>query len=166
MSWFVDVFSGKTITAIACASSIASLLLTFVVFLGVRKIRKFYIFTARVPELNQRLSDIASKISSQLNGNSLESTVVTETMADAEVTLKSLSRKVGNPLKPQAKKIIKEIRLLDKREGILAVLFSSRDNGQQNTANSREERLRRIYIALYKLNAECKEIYEDARWEQ
>lgn len=164
MSWILEALTGKTATAIASAASIVSLALTVAVYLGVRKIKRFYIFNARMPDLNERLAVIASKISSQLNSNTLNSDALTETLADAEVTLKSLSRKVGNPIKSEASRILKNIHSIDGRDGFIKKLLSNK--GEHNHNAEREARIREIYVSLYRLNAECKEVYEDARWEQ
>lgn len=167
MDQFIELMTGREATAFANATSVISFILTIAVFVGVRRIRKFYIFTARVPDLNGRLSDLASKISSQLNSGSTDSTAITEILADVEVTLKSLIRKVGNPLKSSANKIIKEIRSLDHGDSFIRKLIQSiRDSEDSGVITDRETKIRNIYIALYKLSAECKEIYEDARWEQ
>ena len=167
MDWIIDVLVGKIVTAIASVSSIASLILTFVIFLGIRKIKKFYIFTARVPELNNRLNDIASKISLQLTQNTTESTLTREILADAEIVLKSLYKKVSSPLKGQVKKVINEIRSLEERGSIRYRIISFFRNKSRDDQNAtQEQQLQNIYISLYRLNGEVKEIYEDSRWEQ
>lgn len=165
MDWLTEILKATTLSSIGSLASIASLLLTIAVFIGVRNIRRYYVFTARVPELSERLSSLASKISSQLNSKSEGST--REILADIEVTLNSLVRKLDNPLKKQAKDIVKEIRKLEEDPGILRSLLNFVHIGHETDAEveTRELKLRQIHISIYKLTAECKEAYEDARWE-
>jgi len=164
MDWAIDIVNGKYISAFAALSSIISLVITVAVYLGIRKIKRFYAFTARVPELNERLGEIASKISSSLNSGTLNTTSTKEMLADAEVTLKSICNKVDNPLKNQVRKIIHDIEFIDNTKG-LKNKFVKFFNGSPYEG-IQENKLREVYISLYKLNAECKNAYEDSRWEQ
>lgn len=159
MDWIISFMVDKPFTALASLSSVVSLILTFFVFIGVGKIRKFYIFTARIPELSERLSEMASNISSALNGDDSESVKTKQTLAEAEVALQSLCRKSSNPIKGSAKRVIDEIREFNGQRSWFSV--SNNSHGQ-----SPEQQLRSIHIALYKLVAEIKEVYEDKRWEQ
>jgi len=154
----IELVKSANLSSIGSLASVASLFLTTAVFIGIRNIRRYYLFTARVPELSERLSNLASKISSQLNSKGEGST--SEILADVEVTLNSLVRKLDNPLKKQAKDIVKEIRKLEETPGFIKKLL----NGDTGT-KIRESKLRQIHISIYKLTAECKEAYEDARWE-
>ena len=167
MEEILEIVKSDELAIFGSISSILSLALTFAIFLGIRKIKRFYIFTARVPDLNKRLIKIASSISSALTSGSFDTTKLTEILANAEAILKSLTRKVNNPLRSDANKIIKEIRNLERCNGFLCKLFgfwgSKNASGDED---NHEEKLRKIYLDLCRLNAECREVYEDARWEQ
>lgn len=167
MEEILKIVKSDELAIFGSISSILSLALTFAIFLGIRKIKRFYIFTARVPDLNERLIKIASNISSALTSGSFDTTTLTEILADAEVTLKSLTRKVKNPLRSDANKIIKEIRNLERCNGFFCKLlgFWGSKNAPDDE-DSYENQIRKIYLDLYRLNAECREVYEDARWEQ
>lgn len=167
MDWVINIISGKYVTAIATLSSIVSLVITVAVYLGIRKIKRFYAFTARVPELNERLGEIASKISSSLNSGSLNTTSTKEMLVDAEVILKSICNKVDQPFKSQIKKTIHEIEAIDNTKGLKNKIINFfKKTSEINNSNIEESRLREVYISLYKINAECKSVYEDFRWEQ
>lgn len=166
MNELIEFIKGDAFSALGSISSIVSLILTFLVFLGVRNIKRFYIFTARVPELNDRLSEAASKIASALNSGSITSDSTAEILADTEAILKSLIRKVDKPLKADAKRLIKNIQSMDGCDKVWCRAykhFFSSEN--QDTQENFESRLRDVYLSLYRLNAECREVYEDSRWE-
>lgn len=167
MDWVIGIISGKYVEAIATLSSVISLVITIAVYFGIRKIKRFYAFTARVPELNERLGEIASKISSSLNSGTLNIIYTKEMLADAEVILKSIYKKVDQPLKKQVKKILHEIESIDDTRGITNKIINFfKETSEINSEGVQESRLREVYISLYKLNAECKNAYEDSRWEQ
>lgn len=167
MSEIVEFLLSREFAALASLSSVLSLLLTFAVFIGVRRIRKHYVFTARIPELIDRLGNHASQISSLLDSDSIEATSMYETLAEAEVTLKSLKRKIGGSVKAEAGSLIKQIsalRLSGSESGNWLPGFMSKLGS--TPATNRENHIRRVYLAMYKITSECKEAYEDARWEQ
>ena len=60
----ITTMNGNSISALGTISSIAGFILSVFVLLAVRKIKKFYIFTARVPQVNDKIAEIASSISS------------------------------------------------------------------------------------------------------
>ena len=100
LSDFITILNEDYFSAAGVLSSIAGFLLSVFVLLAVRKIKKFYIFTARVPLVNEKLVDIASSISDHLNSFDGYTTKTFKILADAEINLKSLSRKVDGPLSP------------------------------------------------------------------
>lgn len=159
--------TSKETTAFATVVTILSFLMTLYVMFAINKIRKFYIFNARVPEIIERLTDIASKISNQLNSFNGIDRPLYEILVNAEVELLSLTRKVDGSLKKQAISLVTEIRNLNGRDNwkdrVNALLLI---NNNRNTIITPEKSIQNIYLSLYKLTAECKSRYEDARWEQ
>lgn len=160
-------FISKEITAFATVVTILSFFMTLYVMFAVKKIRKFYIFNARVPEIIKRLTDITSKISIQLNSFNGIDRALNEILVNAEVELSSLTRKVDGSLKKQASSLAKEIRILSGRNNWKdRIQIPSLSNNDHNAIRTPEESVQNIYLSLYKLTAECKTRHEDARWEQ
>jgi hypothetical protein len=157
----------KEITAFATVVTVLSFLVTLYVMFTINKIRKFYIFNARVPEIIEHLTDIASKISTQLNSfNGIDRTL-NEILVNAEVELLSLTRKVNGSLKKQACSLVTEIRILSGRNNWKdRIQVFLQFNNNHNATGTPEESIQNIYLLLYKLTAECKSRYEDAKWEQ
>ena len=158
LSDFITILNEDYFSAVGVLSSIAGFLLSVFVLLAVRKIKKFYIFTARVPLVNEKLVDIASSISDHLNSFDGYTTKTFKILADAEINLKSLSRKVDGPLRKQVKNLVNEISSINASrhpviQSIIDLLtFSNSQNGE-----SEKEFLERIYVSLYKITKECRE---------
>lgn len=159
MNEIIDFLNTKEMLALSGASSIFSLALTCYVFIGIRKIRKQFMFNARVPNLLQRLTEASSRISSSLDSDSINSTHLNEALADTEILLKSLRPKIGRPTKNQATKIISLIRKIDGRRGLFG-RFSNQSNHEP-----RDKAIRTVHIEIYKIIQEISELYEDSRWE-
>lgn len=162
----IDILNSDPFSAFAALASVVSLGLTIAVFYGVRGIRRHFIFKARVPELIERLTDIASKISDHLTAGSIESTSMSETLADAEVVLKSILRKVKRGVRSDARSILKEIAQLEGRPNWFSVVWDRFFSGfSLSPVPDREAQIQKVYIGLYKVANECKEAYEDSRWD-
>ena len=129
-------------------ASIISLILTIFIFFGIRKIKRFYIFTGRVPEVVKGLDEIASNISKHLNDYNDFLPQIRLELAKAEVALKTLRKKVG---KREHKKPINS-------------LIKTIKNYKPNPEG--EEELRQIHIDLYKIVAEVQELRKDQKWER
>lgn len=128
-------------------ASIISLILTIIIYFGIRKIKRFYIFTGRVPEVVGNLNKIASNISEHLNDYEDFIPQIGLDLADAEVALKTLNRKVGK--REHRKPINTLIKTINK--------YEPNPDG--------EEELRKIHIGLHKIVAEVQELRKDQRWE-
>jgi|GEM_PF-2743315 len=160
-------FTSKEITAFATVVTILSFFMTLYVMFTINKIRKFYIFNARVPEIIERLTDITSKISIQLNSFDGINRALNEILVNAEVELSSLTRKVDGSLKNQASSLATEIRILSGRNSWKDhIQISSLFSNNHNSTRTPEDSIQYIYLSLYKLTEECKTRYKDARWEQ
>ena len=167
LSELISFLKSDFVSTVGALSSFAGFILSAFVFLTVRKIKKFYIFTARVPQVNEKLVEIASSISDHLNTFDGYTTKTYEILANAEINLKSLSRKIDGPLKKEVDKLVKSICSINKRhhpifQSIINLIASS----STNNGISEKESLEMIYVSLYKVTNECNARYEDARWER
>jgi hypothetical protein len=135
--------------AIAFASdvaSIASLGLTLLVYFNVRKLRRAYLFTARVPELTEELSGKASEIS-RLHRTSAESkSQIQVLMAESDVLLRSLKSKVSG----------------NSRMAVRAVLLAIAEYQMNDSA----EIVWRVYVAMQKCLAELRQTQLDLKWDR
>lgn len=167
LSYFVTILNGDYVSAAGALSSIAGFILSVFVLLTVRKIKKFYIFTARVPQVNEKLAEIASSISSHLNNFEGYTTSTYEILANAEIALKSLGRKVDGPLKKDVGYLVKDISSINtKRHPVIQTIIDYLPFDTSQNGKSEKETLERIYVSLYKITNECSARYEDARWER
>lgn len=124
-------------------------------------------FTARVPEINKKLVDIASTISDNLNSFNGFTAGLYTLLGDAEVNLKSLSKKTDGDLKKKINVLLKEITSIDSQPNWITRLkrYINSEPGTDNI-DSRKNVLLKIYVSLYTITAECSEIYEDSKWER
>ena len=103
VAWYGDYsFWGNT-------ASIVSLIVSILVFWGVRKIRQNFLFNARAPELTKELDKLASKISSLLNDFDQSKQDLILEIGKSKITLKTLSSKLEKEHKKSAIRIIKLI---------------------------------------------------------
>jgi len=129
-------------------ASIISLVLTIIIFFSIRKIQSFYIFTARVPEVVSDLDEIASSISEYLNDFENNIHRISKELARAQAKLQTLKKKLKDR---QSKKPISEL---------IKVIKTYNPNSKD------EDTLRQIYLDLYKIIAEIKELQKDHKWER
>lgn len=97
-------------------SSIIALLITIWIAIGIRKIKLFYLFTARVPELGKRLRRHSSNLAKYLNDPESFKEKISEEMVAAEVTVTSLQRKLSGRDKKNVKDLLTGIRRANKEE--------------------------------------------------
>lgn len=130
-------------------TSILAFFITLIILFNIRRIKNFYIFKIRIPELSKKLKIIVSNISDF--SNDYESSVysIDVEVAKCEVFLKSLKRKLPHSTKKSAKDLIKKL------------------NDYQSTPNKKtEDNLRSIYVSVLKIIEEIKTIEEDYKWER
>lgn len=150
----------ELLSVVGSAASVISLALTFAIFIGVKKIRQFYIFSARVPELNDQLSKIISQISEHLNSFSGSTTKTHELLAQADVSLRALRSKIKNSdLKRSINHALKGIKAFDPPP-VLWMRKSSSTTTEQKT------RLENIYLVVYKINTQSVEDVKQSHWEK
>lgn len=115
----INTINNKYFVALGTISSIASLALTILVYIGVNRIKKFYIFTARMPAIKERLQQIASDISAHPNIFEGYSTKTFTILADAEIALRSLRNKTDGPLQIQAAALIKQVQRIGGKQSLI-----------------------------------------------
>lgn len=143
----MEFIQNINLSDIGSVASIIGLLLTVVVFLNIRSIKRFYVFRARVPELLERLIEQSSKISTYQNDFVNSSQEIDIVVAQVEITLKSLKQKLSGSVKSSVGKILKQLERLVNQSKTSANLWS-------------------LYIDLQKLIAEVQELQSDLKWEK
>jgi len=138
---------GITLSDLGNAASILGLLLTILILLSLRSIKRFYIFTARVPELLEKLIKHAGNIASYQKDFSGSNREIDLELAGAEIVLKSLKSKVGSHTKSSVRRVIKCV-----------------DN--YNRTNQDQEKLWGVYVEFQKLITELQELQSDSKWER
>jgi hypothetical protein len=141
-----NAFSGPLLTALANALSIAGFVITIFVFLDVRKIKKFYVFTGRVIDLSKSLKQHSSNISEYLNDFEGFLPQIQEELTRAEVTLKSLEKKTSGQLKQSVANLARTVQSYDAQK-------------------KDKDGLRTIYLGMIKIQAEIADLRKDQQWE-
>lgn len=161
----IDLINSRFGTAIGIISSIASLIVSFFVFLGVKKLKKYYLFKARSPVLASKLSEVASSLSDQLNYFSGMTIELSKSLSKAEAHLESLEKKVDSDLKRSIKSVLCKIRSVNHANNSFLNKFKSILNPNQKDRDEElKNNIHNIYIELYKLNVRVKNLLEDHRW--
>lgn len=155
---------GSWYSAIGTTASLVSLLLTGFVLWSLRRIRRHYIFTARSPDLIDRLGKHASEISTYLNDpEGFESETSLE-FAKMEATLLSLQRVTTGSNRRPIRSLLETIRnhkLSSTRQtngNYKSLLWSSKK--RENPT------LRTVYLETVKLVEQLGDIQEEQRWER
>lgn len=134
------------ITAIASFASIASLIISVYVAVSLNKMRKLFKFKARMPQLLERLNELASQLSNQMDIISTWSSDIDKTLVEIDVLLGTLRNIGDNYIKSLSKEIQKNIKTL-------------------SLAEKNKKDLDEIYISLYKLHKQSVERLEDTKWQ-
>lgn len=166
MEGTISLLTGPSATALGTFSSIVSLLLTVIVYINIRKIRKFYLFTARMPQLCERIALKSSSLLEHLNSFSGVTVTIRTLLTEIEVLLASLNGIVDGVLRKQILALLKEIEAMDKSGGIFKSYFSSTLKDQVSAVEVQRRNIENIYISLQKILATCSAKHEDARWER
>lgn len=142
----MENFSFSDVGSIA---SISAFFLTLLILLNIRRIKTFYIFKIRAPELCKKLKLIVSNIYTFLNDYESSSISIDVEVAKCEVVLKSLKRKLSGSTKKSVKYAISKL------------------NDYQNKHGKKtEDNLRGIYVDALKILEEIITIQEDFKWER
>ncbi len=143
----LELLKKVTLSDLGNAASIIGLLLTIMIFINLRNIKRFYIFTARVPELLEKMRQHAGKISSYQEDFSNSGQEIELELAGAEITLKSLKGKVSRRTKSSIKRVLKAVKNYDRTE-------------------KDQDKLWAVYVEIHKLIAEVQELQSDLKWRQ
>jgi hypothetical protein len=127
-------------------ASIVSLALTLLVYFNVRKLRRAYLFTARVPELIEELSAKASDLLRLHGSGSQSKSQIQVVMAEADVLLRSLKSKVGG----------------SSRSAVNAALIATAEYQMNDSADI----VLRVYVAMQKCLAELRQTQLDLKWDR
>jgi hypothetical protein len=87
------------LSTVADALSVVGFIITIKVFLDLRKIKSFYVFKGRIPELIRNLDAHAARLASYYDDHDISRQGIKLELAQAEVTLNSIRRKVDRPTK-------------------------------------------------------------------
>lgn len=136
-----------SLPSIGSVASIIGLVLTIFIYFGVRKIRRDFLFRARIPALLKKLQKHASKLSRCLQDYSNTKEATDEELSIAEVNLVSLYQKSYGPLKKSLKSLIKDIRRFRKDD-----------------SRSTKQNLRSIYLNINMVVQEINNLREDEKW--
>jgi len=125
--------------------SVIGFCFTIYVLLTIRKIKNFYVFKARVPDLLKKVSKHASQLSQFHNNFEDSKPLILLEIGQVEVILKSLNKKVNRQVKSSIKEVNKHI------------------SGYKIYRD--KSRLWDIYVSLQKVNQEVVNLQEDRNWE-
>jgi hypothetical protein len=135
-----------TFSGVGSAASIISFLITLYLFYAVRKIKSFYVSKARIPELIEQLKEHASRLADFHRDFEESRQQVLLEIGRAEVTLKSLKKKVSRPTRKSVRVVIKLI-------------------GNYSPFNQTQDNLWNIYVELQKVIQEIIGVQSDRAWE-
>lgn len=142
----LELFSSDLFFILGNMASIISLILTFYVFLDVRRIKSYYLFVGRVPKLIKQLQQDASNLLSHWD-NFEESTLeIRQELAQSEVVLESLKTKLEGDTKKAVEQLIGDVKKYDQ-------ILKQRDF------------LLDIHLNMSKIIGRLKEMQEDRKWE-
>ena len=142
-SWF----SSATLAEWGALASISGLVLTGAVFLGVRRLRAYYVVRKRLPELRKRLIQHSHEISRSLNDFEAFKYQLAEELAQAKATLQSIKKKMTGAEKKEVKKLLGQLKNIDLK-------------------NPKEAPVRDCYLGLLHVQEQLKNLEADLAWER
>jgi len=142
----INSLNNQPFTALVNAISVIGFIVTILVYLDVRRIKKAYIFAGRAPDLAKSLKHHSSAFNEYLNDYEGFRPQILEELARAEVTLKSLEKKTGGSLKQSVSHLLNNVKRI-------------------NHSTPDEDGLRAIYLGMIKVQAEIAELQKDRLWE-
>lgn len=125
--------------------SVISFGLTIYVLLTIRKIKTFYVFNARVPDLLKGLAKQNTQLLSLYNQFEESKPQILLHISSTQVTLDSLSKKVDKNIQASIKEVATQIS-------------SYKSSEEKNE-------LWKIYVELAKVHQEITHLLEDRKWE-
>ncbi len=136
-----------TLSDIGSLSSILGFIVSVFVLYNLRVIVRSYMFKARVPALQKKLSTHTSHLIRYLNDFDGSIQSIKEELAKSQIVLNSLRRKLKRPAKGSVKQALKLI-----------------DTYKKDHKN--ENKLRIVYIEMLKVVEEIKDLKADLKWER
>ncbi len=133
-----------TLALAADIASVMGLMVSAVVWLNVRKLRAFYTFRARVPEVIASLNERASNLSSLLSDFEGSRQSIELELAEAAVLIRSLAKKSSGAPRAAAESLASRIEL----------------NFPRSASDARQ-----LYVAIRTLLLTFKEVQSDYNWE-
>jgi|ERR1700686_239312 len=150
--WFDKLVS--SVWTLGSLASILSLMLTAFVLFELRRIKSFYLFKARVPDLVGRLSQHSSNLSNYLGDFDNSLPQIVKELAISEAVMTSLTKKLGG----------------DPRKSVQALLESTHRFRTRytniNHLQREKESLRGIYVDMAKVVEDLKQLEEDTKFER
>jgi hypothetical protein len=136
-----DLFS-----RVADVLSILGFLASLYAALGIKRLRAFYVFKTRVPQLTRRLTEHKSNLSRHLSEGAPARFQMREEVTTLAVTLVSLERKLPRPTKRRVHALAEQL--------------------ERYGPDPSEAQLRRTYLELAALVEEITNLQEDLEWQQ
>ena len=146
MQHFLNEAVRAAIAFAADIASVVSLALTLLVYFNVRKLRRAYLFTARVPELVDELSAKASELLTLHGIGAQSKSQIQVVMAEADVLLRSLKAKVDG----------------SSRSAVNAALIATAEYQMNDSADI----VFRVYVAMQKCLEELRQAQLDLKWDR
>jgi len=141
----IDFFISDPFTALVNLISFIGLIFTIQVYLNLKKIEKFYMFTGRVPDLIKTLGDHASTLSDHLNDFNGNISQIELELVRIKVPLKSLEKKTDGELRKSISSLLELI-------------------GTYEPEIKGDAGARKIYREIIGIQAEIVELNKDQKW--
>lgn len=145
MQHFLNEAVRAAIAFAADIASVVSLALTLLVYFNIRKLRRVYLFTARVPELTEELSGKASALALLRLTTAESKSDIQLLMAEAEVTLRYLRSKVAGSSKLAVKAVLRAIN--------------------QYQVSQDADAVWQVYLAMQRCLVELRQTQLDLKWD-
>ncbi len=141
IAWIKEI----RLSDIADVLEVVGFVLTIYVLITIKKIKNYYVFKARVPDLLKKMSKHASQLSQYHKDFENSKPEILLEIGQAEVILNSLSKKVGKQVNSSIKEVTKQILYYKTYQ--------------------EKSRAWDIYISLQKVHQEIINLQEDRKWE-
>jgi hypothetical protein len=147
MDTLFHFFSDITLSDIGSIASIIGLIFTILVLIDVRRLKSYYLFTARMPELARKLREHTLNIAEYLSDFEKSIQDISVELARLEVVLNSLSRKLDRTSSETVVQLLKYLKNYDvERAG--------------------KTGLRKIHVYVNKILDEIEDLQEDLKWKR
>jgi hypothetical protein len=142
----INNFSNFSFTDFTNLLSIIGFFISVYVYFDLKRLKKFYLFKGRSPDLCKQLSNHSSKINDYLGDFNNNIPNIDKELALAVITLKSIKRKTSGFIKQSISLLQKKINSYKSKE-------------------KSESVLREIYIDMIQINEQIRDLMKDQNWE-